>query len=323
MAIGKASDFVIYQEQFYGGMYESVVQNTTLFNGASQNAIRMVAAELKGDYNKESFLKYISGIITRRDTTSVAGVTDLAMSMDEKIGVKVNRKVGPVAQTLDAWRKAGLSSEEMSFKLGQMIGEQKMLDYVNTQIKALSWALQGQAGVVHDGSAGTITHTALVNALAKFGDKAGSILCWVMHSKVYFDLVKQAIADKVYEIAGVTIYAGTVATLGRPTVVIDAADLFDATPAPDVYWTLGLVSDAALLVESEEQEIVAQVVTGLENLVLRIQGEYAFNLNLKGFKWDTTNGGVNPADAAIGTSSNWDKVAYSDKLLPGVALKTQ
>ena len=37
MAIGKATDFVIYQEQYLAGVWEAMTQNVNAFNGASQN----------------------------------------------------------------------------------------------------------------------------------------------------------------------------------------------------------------------------------------------------------------------------------------------
>ena len=41
-------------------------------------------------------------------------------------------------------------------------------------------------------------------------------------------------------------------------------------------------------------------------------------LALKGFAWDTANGGKSPTDAEIATGSNWDKVATSWKHTAGV-----
>jgi hypothetical protein len=327
MAAGKASDFKIYDEQFYGGMFEAMDQNTNAFNAASNGAIRMVARDVLGDYEKESFLKDISSLITRRDTTSVSTAADLAMTMGEFISVKVNRKMGPIAQTLDAWRKVGKDQREMSFKLGQMIGMAKMKDYANTAVLVAEAALEGVATLIYDAtgqSTKTLTATHLVNGLAKMGDMASQIVCWVMHSKPYFDLVKQALADKLYEEAGLVVYGASPGTFNRPVVVIDAPALTDANAsATDTYNVLGLVSGGVGLVESEGQEIVSEVVTGLENLIFRIQGEYAFNLGIKGFQWATTTGGVNPTDANLGLYTNWTQVATSVKNCAGVRIKVQ
>ncbi|MDF1565360.1 MAG: major capsid protein [Deltaproteobacteria bacterium] len=324
MAIGKTSDFQIYQEEFFGGMSEVIEQEANAFNAASNNSLILTPTRLKGDYEKESFIKSIAGLVSRRDTTATTDATDIAMTMGEHVSVKVNRKIGPVAQTLDAWRKLGEDPSTMSFQLGKQIGKAVALDYVNTAITAAVAALKGVAALKHDGSLGTITHTAMNQAMAKRGDAANALACWVMHSKAYFDLIGQQIADKLYEVASATVYAGTVATFGKPVVVTDAPGLWDANgSATDTYNTLCLVPGAVNVKQSEAQEIVSQLITGKENLVMRIQGEYAFNVGITGFAWDVTNGGANPADAAIGTSTNWDSSASNNKSRAGVLLVTQ
>lgn len=327
MAIGKASDFKIYEEEFYGGMWEGLSQTTNGFNAGSRNALRLVTRDLLGNYSKESFYKSISNLITRRDTTSVAAVTDLAMTQDEKITVKVHRKIGPTAQTLDAWRKIGKDQREMSFQIGRMVADEKIKDYINTTILVAQAAIAGQGSLLFDATGETtktLTHGYLVKGLAKMGDMGSGVVCWVMHSKPYYDLMGQAIADKVFEVAGATIMNGTIASLGRPVVVIDSPALWDLNgSATDTYNVLGLVEDAATLIESETEEIFAEPVTGLENIIFRIQGEYAYNLGVKGFKWDVTNGGANPLDAALATTTNWDLVVSSVKLAAGVKIKVQ
>lgn len=324
MPVGKSTDFVIYQDEFYGGMYERIAQNLNGFNGASQNAIRLVAKERKGDYNKESFFKDISTLVSRRDPSSVAGATILPMTQDEMIGVKIHRKIGPVEQTLDAWRKLGEDGQRaMSFKLGQMVGDKKLQDYINTAVLTVEAALENYGAAANfDGSAATLKHSVLVSTMAKFGDAAQRIVCFVMHSKPYFDLIGQALTDNIFNVGGAVIYSGTVATFGRPTLVIDAPALLQAG-TPNKYPFLGLVSDAIVVEESETEEIVSQVVTGNESLSMRVQGEYAFNLNVKGFKWDITNGGKNPTDAALATAGNWDAIFSDVKNIAGVRGLTQ
>jgi hypothetical protein len=327
MAIGKASDFKIYHEEFYGGMYEAIVQNVNAFNAASAGAIRLVARDVKGEYEKESFLKDISTFISRRDLTSVSAATDLAMTQDEFISVKVARKIGPIAQTLDAWRKIAEDQREMSFVVGGMIGERKMKDYLNTAIMCVEAAIDGQVALEYDATGlttKTLIHDHMVKGLAKFGDQAENIICWVMHSKPYWNLVGTAISDKIDTVASATIYGGSPGTLGRPVVVTDSPSLWDLnTSLTDTYNVLGLVAGAVTVTESEQEEIVSETVTGLENLIFRIQGEYAFNVGVKGFQWDTGNGGVNPLDAAIATTTNWDKVATENKSLAGIKIIVQ
>lgn len=330
MTAGTKSDFVIYQEEFYGGYTEILEQVTDGFNTASNGAMRLVPRMLKGDYEKESFFKLVNDLVTRRDVTSVGAAADKKLEQGELIGVKVNRKIGPVANTLDSFRKIATDPSEMSFILGQQIGKAVAVDYVNTALASVNAALSGVAALNYDASAlspDTLTHTYLVRGMSKMGDQGSRISALVMHSKSYYDLMAQSIADKVFEVAGVTIYAGTVATFGKPVVVTDSASLIDlgatSSAGDDKYAVLGLVNDAVVVDESEERQIVSDMVTGLENLVMRIQGEYAFNVRVKGFTWDTNTGGVNPTDSALADNQNWDKAFTDVKSLAGFRITTK
>src|SRR6185369_12082265 len=101
---------------------------------------------------------------------------------------------------------------------------------------------------------------------------------------------------------------GTPVTLNRPVIITDSASLKTQLNSPDVddYFTLGLVRNAVTVENSEEQEIVVQDVTGLENLMVRFQGEYAYNLGVKGFKWDVVSSGANPTTTNVALGTNWD-----------------
>lgn len=328
MAIGKASDFKIYEQQFFGGVSETLMQNANVFNAASANSMRLVSENIRGQYRQESFIKTIGSLVTRRDTTSVSAATDLPVTQGELIDVKVNRKIGPVSQTLDSFKKIGLgelSPEDFSTLLGEQAGVAIATDFVNAGIRSVDAALSGQAALNFDAtgaSTTTMTHGHLVTGLSKFGDKAPMIKAWVMHSKVYYDLVGQAIADKVFNIADISIASATTPTLGRPVIITDAVDLVTTTSSGTTYATLGLVEGACVLTESEDRTIVGEIVTGLENLVVRMQGEFAFNVGVKGFQWDITNGGANPNDTALGTATNWDKASTDNKSLAGVRIIT-
>jgi hypothetical protein len=324
MAIGLKTDFVIYPEQFWGGVVETLQQYSDAFNAQSLNSLRLVTRSIKGDFEKESFIKSTASLISRRDPTTIGAVTDGKLAQGEQTGIKVNRRIGPVAQSLDSFKKIAVDPAEFSVLLGQQTGKAIAVDYVNVGINSVRAAITNDANLLYDALADTLktaNHTALVGGMSKFGDAASRIQCWVMHSKNYFDLMKQAIADKVFEVAGVTIYSGTVATLGKPTIVIDSASLKDGSSV-GTYDILGLTEDAVEVAESEERTIISQPVTGLENLVMRIQGEYAFNVKVKGCNFDNVGQGINPTDVVLGTAAAWVKVVADDKQMPGVRIRT-
>lgn len=332
MGIGKASDFKVYHDQVRGGVIERLTQASAFFNAASAGALVMETISRRGDYAYESFLTNIANLITRRDTTSVSGATILSAAMEEFISVKCNRKIGPVDQTLDSFRKVLMAAdgpEALSFLIGTQVAKGMEVEMLNSVLRMLRAAIAAQATNSYEiASSGTLTTEGLISGTAKFGDAYGSLVAWVMHSKVFFDLVGYQVTPSAHgdNIAGVVAQGGLPATLGRPVVVTDSAALIvdeGTSSVPDnVYHTLGLVAGAGVAENTEEEYITFDEVTGLENLVARLQGEYAYNLGAKGFKWKVATG-ANPTDTAIGTGSNWEKAATDIKDLAGIVVRSR
>ena len=170
-----------------------------------------------------------------------------------------------------------------------------------------------------------ITTAGMVSALALMGDRADRIVAWVMHSKPYYDLVKEQIAAKIDGVANFNVQTGTPITLNRPVLVTDSASLkvTSGSPAVTDYYTLGLTANGVLCEVTETSDIVIDDVTGLENIITRLQGEFAYNVGVKGFKYDVGNGAANPNATALGTGSNWDLAASDLKSVAGVVLKSR
>lgn len=332
MATGKYSDFNIIEEQFYGGMNDVIARNTAAFNGASNNAIRLVGRGAIGNFMEESFFTQMSGLVSRRDITSVSAATDIAFASDVQKYVKVNRKLGPVANTLDSLRKIGINSERMSFFVGQQAGQAKLVDWLDTLLvsgvtalaKTTSGGPSGNGSFLDKSSSAsnTMQYSYLIDGLALFGDAGNDIAAWVMHSKAFYDLMKTNVSVATDRVAGATIYEGTAGTLGRPVIVTDSAKLINTdgiTSGTDSYYTLGLTANGLVAFDSEEDIIVDDIVTGTENLIYRIQGEHAYNIQVKGLSY--TNTGVNPADSALATAGNWTLKMTSVKSTGGFVIE--
>ena len=327
MAVSLASDFKIYNELFFTGQTEVIQQVVQVWNAASRNSMLLRPRMLKGDYEHRSFFKEIASLVSRRDTTSIAAATALKITQDEFVGVKLSRKIGPVRSALDAFKKIGADSATFSLNFGRQSAMAVLQDSVATAVAALVASVRGQAALVYDaadlpeGSTKTMTHTVLANGLANFGDASSRVIAWLMHSKVFFDLVKQAIADKIDGIATATIVQGIPATFNRPVIITDSANLKETSGSTEVqYFTLGLVEEAVVVDQSEEEQIESDLDLTTENIEMIIKGDYAYNLSLKGMKWDTTNGGANPTSAAVGTPTNWDAAATDKRSMPGILI---
>lgn len=324
---------LIYPDLVHSGMVETLVQNTDAFNAQSRNAIRLVSARRRGDYSQESFFGAISSLVSRRlvaNSPDNPAVTPSQLPLNEHISIKLNRRIGPVDQTLDSFRKLGMNAnlDVLSFTLGQQIAKAVQIDQLDAGLRSVVAALQGQSATnkvdVNAASPHLLTTPDLVDGLAKMGDQANRIAIWVMHSKAFYDLVKHQIAQKIDGVSDFNIFNGTPVTLNRPVLVTDSDALkgIEGSPQTTTYLTLGLTADAVILEDSEEELIYTDVVTGSENLVVRVQGEFAYNVKVKGFKWDVTNGSVNPSNTALATTTNWDKAVTSYKDLAGVVLES-
>lgn len=327
MAAGKASDFKIYHEYMQTRINEVLAQRADLFNAASGGAIRLTSVSKRGDYEYKSFFQSISGLASRRDTTSVSDANDLPMTQEELVSVKLNRKIGPVAQTRDAFRKlmARFDQTEFSGLVAEQAATAMQIEMLDTGLLAARAALRQQtASYFTQSSLGTMDTLTLIDGLAKMGDRADRVVCWVMHSKVYYNLVKEQVVRNIDGVSNFNVASGTPITLNRPVIVTDSASLKTQLNSPDVdnYFTLGLTADAVICEDTEQADVVVDDVTGKENLIVRYQGEYAYNLGVKGFKWDVANGAANPNSTAVALGTNWD-VAFSDvKDRAGVCIMT-
>lgn len=327
MAAGLASNMKVYQEYIPGRINELLAQQGNVFNDASRGALRLTTKSHRGDYVYESLFSNVSGLAARRDTTSVSGQTDTNLAQVEKVSVKLNRKIIPVAMTRDSFRKAFGNYSEMEFAdiVAEQAANAMQIEMCDTALLAARAALKQQPFSYYtEGSLGSISTSTLIQSLAKLGDRADRIVCWVMHSKPFYDLIGSQVSANIAGVSNFNIASASPITLNRPVLVVDSSALKTQLNSPDIdnYFTLGLTAGAVEVENSEEQEIVVQDVTGLENLVVRFQGEYAYNLGVKGFQWDVSNGAANPTSTNVGLGTNWDTVLTSVKDRAGVCAMT-
>ena len=332
MATGLIANVEAFDAQFQTGVMEQIAQNIQVFD-QSNGTIRLIDERLGGDYSKRAVRRRISSAISRRDPTSTSAATDLPATTTSDVGVKLKRTFGPVANSRDAWNEmiadSGGSIEALALDYGRVAGEEMMKDQVDSSLRALQAGLVGEADNLFTvTSNGTLNTSGLIDGLAKFGDAANGIVAWVGHSKSYYDLVKeQAVTTNIDGVSNFAVATATPVTMNRPFIVVDSDALKittgTGTAAVTDYYTLGLTVDACRIINSRSFDMVMDDITGLDNLVTRLQAEYDYNIELKGLAWDTTNGGANPTDAAVATETNWDKTGTDAKHLPGVMVKSR
>jgi len=321
----KPSDFNIYQEQFQGGYVETLAQNTEGITELTSGGILMTSDQKKGDYEQEAFFSSTASIVTRQDLTSVAGISDLLLEQNEFVGVKLARKIGPVSYTRNAFNRAGLDPEQGAFVWGQQVAKAVIVEKVNTALAAARAAMVTNTDVLNDvtgASVKTCTHANMIGTMRKFGDASNKIVSWVMHSTSWFDLGLDAVSNSVDSVVSDILRVYDVPMLGRRVLVTDSPSLIATADTPDSYFVLGLTAGGIEVEETQNMVMLQENVLGLEQLAIRIQGEHAYNLSLKGYAWDIGNGAANPTDNAVATGTNWDQIAADDKNTAGVVLKS-
>lgn len=314
-----------YQDPFLQtGFSETIAQEVELFNAASGGSIRLVTRRKPGDFDYKAFFANAGGLVDRQDLTSTADVTDKTISQDTDITVKLNRRIGPVGWTRSAFLKPGLDEGAFRVAAGTQAAKDATADMLNSGIAGAYAALANDADSFVDESAVTsLTTDHLVSMLSRMGDRSRFVIGWVLHSKLFFDLVGYQVdpANNGDVVANGTVVGGMPASLGKPIYVTDSPSLVDPGAVSSAYRGLALTADGILVEDSESEYLAMDEVLGQEQIVRRLQGEFGYNLGVKGFAWDVTNGGKNPAPAALETGTNWDSTRQSVKDRAGVAIQ--
>lgn len=317
MGIGIGTDFKIYQEYVQSGYMDKITQNIAGVAGLG-GAIRLSSRALKGNYDYQAFFDLLPAV-ARRDPDSTSSRTANNITQDDLIRPKCHRD-REVSVTRNQWLRIGLTPEKFSLLYGASLADAVLLEQLNTGLGAVQAAMSNESGCMYDFSGtGTMTHAGLWGGLSKMGDAVGNIVGIVMHSKVFNNLVGQAIADKIYGVAEFAIRQGTTATFGRPVLVTDSSSLI-VSGSSDHYITLGLTAGAIEIEETESQYTATMEELGLDNIVNRIQTEYAYNLGIRGNQYQTGTGGLNPTAATLATATSWSLKYSSIKNGPGVRI---
>lgn len=316
------SDLQVFNQYAYTTFLEKLSYNINLFNAATKGGLALSAGRNQGDFSQSTFYQRISGLVRRRNAYGTGAQSTSQIAMAQRSTVKIAAGTLPIDISPHYWQWLDLPSDQAGVLVGQQMAEDTLADMVAVAIKAFV-AAQTNVGatVTSDQTAGTLTFATLNAGPALFGDRAAEIVCWIIHSKPMFDIFGVTLANsaRLFNFGTVNVVADP---FGRPFVITDESDLA-YTSSGAKYHTLGLAPQAVMIEQNDDyfQNIIT--LNGDENIIRTWQAQWTFNMGLKGFTWDKTNGGASPTNAALATGTNWDKVAASIKDLPGVLVNSQ
>ena len=320
------SDLAVYSEYAYSSMTEVLRQKIDLFNTATGGAIQLRAAAHQGDYSDVAFFAKISGLVRRRNAYGSGNVSEKNMAHLVDTMVKVAAGTPPVRLDPGQFKWIQQNPEVAGAALGQQLAVDTMADMLNVGLGASYAALSAQTAVVYDATGNTSPENTLSfgnlnNGQAKFGDQASTISAWVMHSKPMFDLYGKNLTNSasLFTYGNINVMRDP---FGKLLVMTDSQNLVIAG-TPNNYAVLGLVPGAVIIDQNNDYTANEEAKNGDENIIRTFQAEWSYNVGVKGFAWDKTNGGKSPNDAALLTATNWDKYATSHKDLAGVVVKVR
>lgn len=307
MATTLNEHMVIYDRLMQTSYLERIQDVLEAFNGSSAGAMSLRSEAVEGDHSKDAFYT-LDSAVAHRDVNSVAPADGERFGADEMITVKTPWKFGPVESSEEAFKRRNRSPEEHFTLVGQQLADAALQYQLAAAFASLEAAIGSNAAMVEQASFENAGHRVLTIGLRTLGDRFNRVAVWAMDSGSYFDLVDNAISEKLFEEAGVVVYGAQPGTMGKPVLVTDQA------PAETIF---GLQAGAVEIVESQAPGIMNERVGGLENIVIRSQAEGAFNVGLMGYSWDAGTAPANPNTAQLGTGANWVKYATSDKATAG------
>ncbi|MFC0225677.1 major capsid protein [Serratia aquatilis] len=305
------NDLIIYNDLAQTAYLERRQDNLEIFNASSNGAIVLDNELIEGDFRKRAFYQ-LAGSIEHRDVNSTEKVSSKKIGAGESVGVKAPWKYGPYQTTEEAFKRRGRDVSEFSEVVGADVADATLEGFIKYAIQALTAAIGANTDMVVTASIATDGKKTLTKGMRKYGDKFGRISLFVMHSASYFDIVDEAITNKIYEEAGVVVYGGLPGTLGKPVLVTDTAPI-------DVI--LGLLPNAIAITESQAPGFRSFEVNDEENLAIGYRAEGTVNIDMLGYSWVESKGGANPDLTKIGTPANWKKHATSNKVTAGVMIK--
>jgi len=311
------SNMKVFNRELQTATIETLVQMVDKFNAASGGAIVLTSDGFEGDYRHEAFWQGVHSAQRRVDryaSNASQAATDLAQL--QATGVKVAGGFGPIRFEPGQMSWIQKSPAEALEVISRNLAEAMMKDQLNTAIACAAAAIEANSAMVYDANTGPITYADINNAHALFGDQSQRIITNVMDGTTYHKFIGQNIANAatLFDYQSVRV----VDILGRRVVVTDAPALREASTTANDAKVLGLVAGGVTVYDGGDLVSNIETTNGLQRIVTTFLSDYTFGVAVKGFAWDTTNGGKSPTDAELATGSNWDQVATSDKDTAGV-----
>lgn len=319
------SDLAVFSEFTYDTTTQIVAEQVALFNAAAQNTFILRPANHQGDFHERAMWARFSGLIRRRNAYGSGAIPQINMQMLTDNMVKIAAGTPEVVMDPGQFEWINADPEAAAASLGQQLATAMVLDMFNTAVTGLLASHLQVTGLVVNKGTETLLPVHFNAAQSKLGDRFTELGAWVMHSNALFGFYDKVLANGEQLFSYGTLNVRT-DPFGRSFIVSDAPGLYVPPAGTDgaFYYTLGVKPGAVVVDQNDDFTDNWDTKNGEENIRRTYQAEWSYNLGVKGFSWDKTNGGKSPTDAALGGATNWDRVAgYNDRDLACVIIKNK
>lgn len=278
----------VFQKKLVTAVSQMIPQNLNVFNAASNGALVVGTGAVLKDVIEQMSVGLIANLVTDRNAYAPVGTPADAKVLARMLtnSVNLSAKVGPVAITKAMMDKIETNVNGVAAEIAAQATQAILLHYLKAGVGAGTAAITANAAANYtqparvDGVGGRSFPTLADFPLAasKFGDQAGLIKSWFMNGVTWANFIAyQAIpsAEQVFAIGDLQVMGDG---LGRRFIISDAAG--DAMGANKM---LGLVP-GAVAVTTNGLDMLAQEKGGNENIERWWQGEFDFNVAVKGYR---------------------------------------
>ncbi|HFN3755902.1 TPA: major capsid protein [Enterobacter hormaechei] len=295
----------VFDQQVSTATTKVIEANLNLFNTATNGALLMGTGASLGDWVERTF--WAAQQLVRRRNAYGSGKlspTELAQALERAI--KIDGGTLPLKVTPALMDRLGKTPQEAAAVMGEQVALQMIEDYLACGLgafiaatpKGLNYDFTQQSG----GALPKIRN--LIKASGQLGDAQNRLACWVMSGNTYNDLLAEDAfvnGQNLFKFETINVIQDG---LGRRFVVTDAAAALDASVPGGAQGTekarqrvLGLMP-GAVTVTTRPLQMYSQTILGEENVYDLMQGEYNFDLALKGHTYIGAKGSLGNGDKA-------------------------
>lgn len=327
------SDFTPIPQVMLPYMQQAFVARS-LAAGAVVGGVGSGAAfEQVGDMGVAAGGQYVEGPIfkrtlsgNRRDITSVSALTADKVEGANNKGVVLSRRTNLVAFS-EATNLAGLSNEAISAVLATELGEVVFDTLLTTLIKACIGAIEAvsttHVKTVWNASTRTnLSPTVLDSGRAILGDRRSVVTNLIARSESMLDMRTDAIGRSFDSVGGVALRGGEGTNLLGINRVMerDEAGLTVADAGYDKYISLLLSSGFLQFGFARSPVVEFDRDITLENKRTLWRADWDIVIRIPSMAYDSADGGANPTDTALATSTNWIDNTTSHKEVGGIEI---